>query len=175
MARASQEDLYQLMRFSVETVAGPAGALPAGQFRNCSIPEFSVEATEFREGTRTFARKQPGLATVNNLTLSRGVVKKDSGFYKWMVAVLACQEYKADLLIRQFHRSSWLSGDTPAQPCDLEMGGDPASKKPQLAYHIFNAQPTRLKHSGDLDATSGDVAVSELDVAYEYFTVEQLS
>jgi hypothetical protein len=37
-------------------------------------------------------------------------------------------------------------------------------------FILHNCVPTRYKAGGDLDATSGDVSVAELDIQPEYIT-----
>jgi hypothetical protein len=39
-------------------------------------------------------------------------------------------------------------------------------------YILRDAFPTRVKIAGDLDSSTSDVSLSELDVAYERFDVE---
>src|SRR5436305_453749 len=72
-------DPYGGFNFSVEL----DGITRAG-FRECSGLESSQSATEYREGTdkQLSSRKQPGLNTYSDITLSRGFTS-DSKLWEW--------------------------------------------------------------------------------------------
>lgn len=185
MARTMQTDFLNGMRFHVVAVPAvapgstpvnplqPAGRPQAG-FSACTTPEMSAEAVEYREGTSVYTQKYPGVPSVGgDLTLSRGVARQDTTFWDWMKMTIegggpTGGEYRADLLIKQFHRRETLVGepDNARNFNTIDTNSVPAK-----TYNIFNGFPTRCKPTADFDATSGDVAIAELDVAFENFTI----
>jgi len=165
MARASTNDLLQNFRFHVK--AARAGddvdILPftnpedgeAG-FQSVTIPEVSADAVEYREGTDTWTRKYPGPPTVGSGSLMRGVAKEDTVFWEWMLNMInATEEFRCDLTIHHFSRD-----ESP------DVGG--AASRYYVCYNCF---PTRVKPAADLDSTSGDVSVAELDFELERVAV----
>lgn len=176
MARAASTDFLQNFRFHV-TVSGGATAFnpinfsrngigiggEAG-FQSVSIPDISIEATEYREGTYKYTRKFPGPPTIADITLIRGVVVQDTKFYDWAINTLSGGPYRVDLNILQYTRGDLANPVNPAEN----------SAVPQTAartYKCYECLPTQVKPAGDLDATSGEVAMAELTVAMEYFTI----
>ena len=132
-------------------------------FQSCTLPEMSAEPVEYREGINTYTRKYPGIPTVTDLTLIRGVTKTDTKFYDWVKAAVEGGEYRTNLTVYHWHRDGKQSVDVVA---DL----DKARK-----YNCFECLPIRVKPGGDLDATSGDISLAELDVAMEYFQLVNAS
>jgi len=166
MARAMSSDFLQSYRFTVSfkgassdvpfdklsSVPGQAGAnsgTPASQseaaFNTVTVPEISVENVEYNEGMRTNRYKQPGLPTYSDCTMTRGVVKTDSKMFEWIKAMLDGKSYRADITINHHDRAGVI----------------------QRSYTIFDAFPTRCKLAGDMDATSSEISIQEMDVAYE--------
>lgn len=182
MARAQATDFLSSMRFNVDVVGvggvsflqrpGSTG-LPQSGFNNVSIPSINVEAVEYKEGTDIYSRKFPGNPSVDDVTLSRGVVRLDSSFYDWIrVVVEGSGEYRADIDIKQYHRDTSLVRPFPTT------GGVPNltridTSTPARIIHCHEAFPTMVKPGADLDATSGEVNVAEMTVAIEYFEVEE--
>jgi hypothetical protein len=46
-------------------------------------------------------------------------------------------------------------------------------EKPARIYHVREAFPTNHKVASDLEATSGEISIMELSIAYEHFEVEE--
>lgn len=174
MANAvDRPDLYHIFFFSVDIQKPNQDTdIPAGYFRRCGVPEYTVGVAEFREGTRLFTKKQAGIPTTTNIVLERGVVRKDTGFFKWMMSVLSGQPYKTTVVINQYHREARYS-KVPDSSTEIVELTD-ISSKPAKRYTLYNAWPVRLKASTDLDATAEDIAVQEIEIAYEYFDVTEL-
>jgi phage tail-like protein len=181
MARAVAQDFLHSMRFHVSVSAaagagsdvtlGSDGDKPAG-FAQCSLPEASVEVVEYREGTWIYNIKQPGNPTVNDVSLSRGVTTGDSTFWHWLLTVIeGSGEYRADVTIKQFHRQNSLirakGSDSNQTALDLK------NATPARTYTLKNAFPTRHKVASDLDATSSEISIMELDLAYETFEITE--
>jgi phage tail-like protein len=180
MARPMNTDFLNGMRFHV-TVQGPNARLsppgrPQAGFSACTTPEVSAESVEYREGTFVYTFKYPGVPSMGgDITLSRGAARLDSTFYTWMRVVIeggAAEggEYREDLAIKQFHRRETLVGESgsPTNFNTIDVNSTPAK-----TYTIFNAFPVRCKPAADFDATSSDISVAELDVAYESFTIAE--
>jgi hypothetical protein len=86
-------------------------------------------------------------------------------------------EYRNDLQIKHFHREDALTREDPGA------GGASAGSNltqinldyPSRIYHVQQAFPTRHKVAGDLDATGSEISIMELDLAYEYFEIQEMS
>jgi len=131
-------------------------------FQAVSTPEYTVEAAEYREGVKTYTEKYPGIPTVNDLTLSRGVAKEDTAFIAWILAAIEGREYRSDLTI--FH------GLRPARSSPLS--GEDFSDSTSKRYLCEQCFPIRVKIAGDLDASTSDVSITEVDIAVERFGVQ---
>lgn len=172
MARASKTDFLQNFRFHVVVAGGVEGladtvnsthVVGAG-FQSVTLPELTVEGTEYREGTYKYAKKFPGVPTVSDVTLIRGVTAQHTLFFRWAMAAVSGAEYRADIAISQYHRHN-VTGNT---------GAGEASTLPTAAartYTCHECTPIRVKPGADLDATSGEVAMQELDFSLEWFEV----
>ena len=177
MARPMREDFLGSMRFQVSATlagGGPDPLQPAGAqagFSACTMPELSQEGVEYREGNYIYTKKFPGVPSIGgDLTLSRGVSRRDTAFYNWMLTVVeggppgtqVAGEYRADLEIKHYHR------DVAVAP-----GSDliPVKATPTKTVNILHAFPSRFKPGADFEATSGDVSIMELDVAFEQFKI----
>ena len=153
MARPVASDYFQNYAFHVVDPSGellPAEATMAG-FSSVTVPEFTKDAQEYREGIYHRTRKYPGFITVGDVTLSRGVAKRDS-YFADMIFREGDREYRSDLTILHYHRTD-----------DLQGGQGQASRE----YHLLEAFCTRFKPAGDLDATASDISVQEVDLAVE--------
>ena len=182
MARSVATDFLHSMRFQVVTTDGarpsltPAGRPDAG-FTQVTTPEATAEAVEYKEGTMIYVRKYPGSPTIADISMMRGVARRDSSFWDWMRVVLeGSGEYRQDLDIKHFHREDALTRDD---------GGGAAgaganltqinSENPARIYHVREGFITRHKSAGDLDATASEISIMEMDVAYEHFEIEELA
>lgn len=137
----------------VEAVAG---------FNTCTMPEMSQAHVEYQEGIWTYKRKFPGDVTFNTVTLTKGVMLREYSFYKWMKAAAENRAYRTKLSIWQFHRDD-IKG---AKVFDFR------NAKPSRIIHLHQALPGRNKIGSDLDATSHEISIEEMDVEYEWFEIE---
>jgi phage tail-like protein len=181
MARELASDFLHSMRFLVRTTQGnrpsldPPGRVGAG-FSMVTTPEASVEAVEYREGNYVYTRKYPGLATVTDITLSRGVARRDSSFWDWMRIVIEGDgEYRQDLIIEHHHRDTALRRATPANGSQANLTEIATDSVPARRYYINQGFPIRHKVAGDLDATAAEISIMEMDIAFEYFEVEEVT
>ena len=180
MARQVFEDFLHSMRFHV--IAEQIGdftplqveGYPDAGFSAVSTPELTVEAVEYKEGSMVYTQKYPGNPSVSDITLSRGVARRDSSFWSWMrVVAEGTGNYRADLRIKHFHRQESLIRD----------GSPGAIQQPEVNYTEFSPTlpareylcrecfPIRHKVAADLDATSSEISIMELDVSMEHFEV----
>jgi len=183
MARAQATDPLHNFRFHAALAEGDGnrwgGSLAtdvignsAGEagFNSFTAPEVTLEWMEYREGVRIYTEKYPGIPSMNDLTLGRGVARAETNFFEWMLAAIENREYRADLNIYHFPRDAMAKPDNAPEGHDglgIPDGATAAAK----VYRIYNAGPGRVKISADMDATSGDVSITEMDVVYERFDV----
>lgn len=197
MGRSAATDPLHAFRFHASMVAGDAspvmpipGASPtdvlqpvsvgpgyiAGQgaqagFQSITAPELTQEIAEYREGIRTYTQKFPGVPSVNDITLIRGAARLDTSFFAWILAAAEGDEYRGDMLISHIQRPQ---REVAIAGRDAQMAGSEIEITNANAkqYILRDAFPTRVKIAGDLDSSTSDVSLSELDVAYERFDVK---
>ena len=139
-------DPYAGYNFAVEL----DGITRAG-FRECSAVENSQNATEYREGTdkNLAARKLPGLNTHTDVTLSRGITN-DSKLWEW--------------------REKAMKGSIERHDISITMLDDTGNAR--ITWNLFACWPTRWT-GPSLNATSDEVAIEQLTLAYERVEVDQ--
>ena len=187
MARAQATDPLHNFRFHAALGEGAAGNRWGGSlaedvignstgeagFNSFTAPEVTLEWTEYREGVRIYTEKYPGIPSMNDLTLGRGVARAETNFFEWMLSALENREYRADLTIYHYPRDAMGKPDhgnnAPEGHDGLGLPEDAADKAKK--YRCYNCGPGRVKIAGDLDATSGDVSITEMDVVVERFDV----
>jgi phage tail-like protein len=139
-------DPYVGYNFSVEL----DGVTRAG-FRECSGLESSQNATEYREGTdkNLGVRKLPGLNTQSDITLSRGITN-DSKLWEW--------------------RQKAMKGAVERHDISITLLDDVGN--PRVTWNLFECWP-RTWTGPSLNATSDEVAIEQLTLAYERIEVDQ--
>lgn len=166
MPRLQVQDPLQGFRFHV--TAGDQNFDPIGftdadsgeaGFQSVTTPEMSLESVEYREGIWTYTRKFSGIPTMNTLTFTRGVYMKDTAFHDWVRGAAEGSEYVTDLIIYHWHRVGK----------DVDKTSDATQAR---QYIIRNAIPVRVKVAADLDSTSSEVSLAELDVDFENFEMK---
>jgi len=157
MARSIETDPYQNYHFILsEAQAGQNLDRTAG-FMSVTIPDINAPNVTYREGTTVWTLKFPGIPEVGEVVMKKGVFKKDSDFYKWMLKPInGRQTYRGDLIISEFH-----IGD------ELGLNGAPSR-----VIKLYEAFPTYFKPGTDKDATDASVSVTELRLAVEEISVE---
>jgi phage tail-like protein len=171
MARAGTTDYLQGFRFHVTKIDGQGGPefvntpINGGQagFQSVTLPEISADVVEYREGIFKYTKKFQGLPTVSSMTLMRGIALGDTAFFDWIMGGLNGTEYRCDLQVQQFARDS---GTTTTQ---TEVSPDSITRFRTLK--AYECVPTRVKAMADLDATSADVSMAEVDIELEYFEI----
>ena len=145
---ADRLDPYTGYNFAVEL----DGITRAG-FRECSGLENSQNAGEYREGTdkNPSVRKLPGLVTHSDITLSRGITS-DSKLWDWREKVMKGVVERHDISITL-----------------LDDGGNA-----RITWNLFDCWP-RQWTGPSLNATTDDVVVEQLVLAYERIEVDKWS
>lgn len=188
MARAQATDFLHSMRFHVTaTLAGDNAILtnsplqntlsPSAGFMSCSTPEATTESVEYREGTYNYPRKFPGNTTVSDVTLQKGVARGDGTFWRWMLTVIeGAGEYRANVDIFHYDRrvlnNTTQSGDK-SQDTFYNATLSASTTAAARVYHLYEAFPIRHKVAADLDASTSDISIMELDLAYEHFDITE--
>lgn len=170
MARPQATDFLQNFRFHAEVTDGadflsfnPGGVGVDGEagFQSITIPEETFEASEYREGIYKYTKKFPGIPTFSDVTLMRGIVATDTSFHDWAIATRGGAEYRADVQVQHHHRE-----DAPGGT------GESIAAPAARAYLLHEAFCIRAKPGADMDATSGEVSVAEVDIALEWFETQ---
>lgn len=161
-ARSTSTDPFSQHRFHVTDTEGFLNlGSPAAGFNTMVAPEMTIGHVEYQEGIQLYRKKFPGEVTFTPLTLTKGVVKNDTSFYKWCRACAENKAYRTNLIIKHYHRDD-VTGMT-------EYGTATAYRE----YHCFNCIPIRVKISTDFDSMSAEVAIEDLDVEMEYFRIKE--
>jgi phage tail-like protein len=156
MARSIDTDFYHDFRFHVVDPAG--GNLdPVAGFTRVSIPDLKLQEATYREGVYVYTRKYPGVPTIGNVQLQKGVVKKASDFYAWIQKpILGGQNYRSDLIIQEYHISD-------------EFG---INGKPSRTIRIKEVFPVEFTPSPEKQADKSDVSIQGLTLAVEEFDID---
>jgi len=191
MPRAAASDPLHNFRYHVRSVNAPtipgAGATdilqPDGTeagyvigegseagFSSVTIPEITVEQAEYREGIRVYTMKFPGVPTIADITLQRGVARNDTAFFNWVLAAIEGNEYRCDMNIFHVQRPALESVQDTSKGANIDVTGDGIVSK---IYKCRECSPARVKLAGDLDATTSDISIAELDVSLERVDVER--
>lgn len=159
-ARSQSTDFLSSHRFHVTDDGGVLTlATPSAGFSNIVAPEMNIGVVEYQEGIELYRRKYPGEVTFSTLTLSKGVTKNDSSFFKWVRAAAENKGYRTTLTIKQFHRDD-VSGKINYSGTDVT---------PIRTFVCYNCFATRVKVASDFDAMSAEVSIEEVDIEMEYF------
>lgn len=109
-----------------------------------------VQVIEYRDGTEKdySMQKMPGIKKYGNLTLKRGVTTKDNAFFEWYETTKLNTTERRDVVI------SLLNED----------------HEPTMVWSVRNAWITKLT-APDLKASGNEVAIEQIELAHEGFTV----
>ncbi len=155
-ANASGVDLFQSTpasdrdNYEAKAVAG---------FNQVTMPELSVEVAEYREGNSIWAMKFPGPPTVSELSLMRGITKRDTAFHQMVMASVNGQEYRCDVTIWHYQRT---------EMADAVAGTTDKSKHRRIECGECFATTAKV---GDFDATASEVSIAETTIAIEKFDI----
>lgn len=132
---------YRNFRYRLEL-----GYTEEAAFSECTIPESSTEAIEYRNGNeQPTVRKLQGLNTYGNITLQRGVTESMALFDWWkLVEDGFADDARQDVAIIVLN----------------EEGEDTARYEFRLAW-------PRQYDAPDLNATANEVAIENLEIVHE--------
>jgi phage tail-like protein len=157
MPRSVVEDQLQSFRFRIFEVADGAGVfdgeVPVAGFNTVTTPNITIEQSEHRLGNQRYTRKFLGVPTIEDCTMTRGLMVENTTFYNWIIGkYLAKQPFRADFVVNVYNQEGdgTLEGDTVVR-----------------SLSMFECIPTSVKLMGDLDASSSDVNIEEVTCAVE--------
>jgi len=161
-------------------LAGTDTPEPQGGFTTCGAPGASVAVATYREGHYVYTRKQPGIPTMEDITMSRGVTHTDTELWRWMLVVIeGANGYRSDVSINHHHRqgafkyetSKLLTGEISTIPDRAASESLKLSTAPTRRYHLYDALPINVKAAGDMDSNNNEISISTMGVTYEAFKI----
>jgi phage tail-like protein len=143
---------FTAFNFAVEIVPDGASApLVSAAFAECDGLEMGMEVKTIREGGSNDRQiRLAGPATFGQLTLKRGMTQASFELWKWMSDSVADPSLRAEAEVVLF-------------------AADGAQERARVV--LQRCLPVKLKVPA-LNAKDGAVAVEELQIAYERFTVK---
>ena len=188
MARSSNVDPISKCRFDVQIIAvslspaslvnnftqGSISQFARIGFVNIDTPELTTTVMEYRENTDNPApRKIAGLARFNNITLSRGVLsnfnKENStkDFYRWVTKVQGLNPTLSLLNEITGTQRNILLTQSENYRKDLIIVARDREGRAARRWYIVNAFPKVYNGGNGLDATSDEILVESMTLAYE--------
>ena len=112
------------------------------------------EAIKHREGSfpEYSSIKMPGLRRFNNVTLKRGIIKKDNDFAKWLSTVKLNAVERRDVVISLINEQH----------------------RPVMVWKIHHAFPMKVE-GPDLNASGNEVAIESIEIAHEGLELQKSS
>lgn len=150
-------------------------------FSKVSIPSVTLGTEDFKEGTWPFRRRVVTEASLGTLTLEKGVTRFDSSFWRWAMGAVNGKMGRQQLIIQLLHRTRE-PALPPGRAADrlksaelvgsLNVAGSQLTAlqlKPTILtvakqWIVHEAIPVGVKPASDLDATSPEVSIMELEV-----------
>jgi phage tail-like protein len=199
MARSIRTDHVQNYRFRAIIMDGgsqPGLAILAsaatsllggafGSFSKISVPGVSVTTQDIQEGVWPFTRKVITSASLEEVTLERGVTVLDSSFWQWAIGAITGDIARKTVMIELLHRAqepalfpgpqqdrlkaATLTGTLTIGKADYVTATiRPAIPIVAKRWVLHDCIPIRVKPASDLDATSGEVSLAELVIHANY-------
>jgi phage tail-like protein len=152
-----------------------AGSVPflsgglVGGFSAVSLPELTASTASVSPINQSIPTTYVTGYEVGSVTLRRGVSRYDSSFYLWMLnAMRGTDKPHRNLMILHLS-SAAISEEIGSQAAPVGAGYVEVIKTFGKAYLLYDCIPTRYSLGGDLDASSADIMIAELEVAPNYF------
>lgn len=174
-----QPNVFYLLDYSLGETSMLAQLIQAG-FRSVTAPEITLDTEEIKEGNWPFKRKLITGASVNTLTLSKGVTFYDSDFWRWTsraavgaktfgldIGMFGLKSgFRKDLFLIQFLRGvpNAMKFFLPFRGWDRALNIFPAK-----LWMLENTIPTRYKVGSDFDSQSGEISIAEVELSMENF------
>jgi hypothetical protein len=97
---------------------------------------------------------------VGDVQLSKGIFKRDSDFFNWVLKVVnGGQEYRTELVLQEFHITD-----------EFGINGTPSR-----VTRLRECWGKQAKPTSDKDATSSNVSIQTLVISVEEFELEIIS
>lgn len=167
-----QQHRFWLFDASPPTRAGWENARvlnPLAGFRTISLGGVQLETEPISQVNAMFPHHQTISATVDPVTLTRGVAFADDSFWAWFKLAMdgGPAEVRRDLLLLAY------TGVRAEVGVDIPNLGPPAFAfgsltLPGKAWMLWQCIPTAYRPADQFDATSGEVLIAELEVQPEY-------
>lgn len=156
MARSVETDPYHDFRFHLVDPAGGNLDTVAG-FTSVTMPNLAIEEATYREGTFRYTQKYPGIPTVGDVVLNKGIFRRDTDFFNWVLKLVnGGEEYRTELLLQEFHITD-----------EFGINGTPSRVTRLRECWGKDAKPT-----SDKDATSSNISIQSLTISVEEFDIE---
>lgn len=145
---SSQDAIWPLPKFFFNVDLGDGK--PLG-FSEVSGLESEVKSIEYRHGdSKVFSPiKMPGLRSVGNVTLKKGVFTKDSIFWTWFDEAKLNTSKRRTVIINLLNESA----------------------APMMTWTLTNAFPVKMQGT-DLKSDANEVAIESLEIAYETLAIK---
>ena len=152
--------------------AGLSGGLVGG-FTGVSLPEITATTNTYSPLNEPFGYTYVTGYEVGPITLRRGASRYDSSFYQWITrAMRGTDRPHRDLMILHLSSASLLDetdSEGNASPHSVGKGYVEVIKTFGKAYILYDCIPTRYSPGGELDASSSEITITELEVTPSYF------
>ncbi len=144
-----REHPYGRFNFLVDLGTGNTDGPDAG-FQECSAIGMEVAVAEYRNGNdkENAPRKITGLTKVGDVTLKRGIVAKENGFWDWWNTIR--------------------SGTVQRRTVTISLLNE--EHKPVMVWAIDRAWPVKVE-GPSLNATGNEIAIETLEFAHEGMSV----
>ena len=159
MARAIETDPFHDFRFHLVDPAGGNLDAVAG-FTAVSMPDIAVEEAPYREGVFRWTQKFPGIPVVGDVVLTKGIFRRDSDFFNWILKVAnGGEEYRSEVILQEYHISD-------------EFGIEGSPSRVTRMREVWGKQ---AKPTSDKDASSSAISLQQLTLSVEEMDVELIS
>jgi phage tail-like protein len=121
-------------------------------FQEVTGLQTETKVIEYRHGNSpNFSTiKMPGLRSVGNVTMKKGIFAKDAKFFTWFLETKKFETFKRRVVIVKL----------------LDEGG-----QAKMTWTLNNAWPTKVTGT-DLKSDGNEVAVESIEIAFETINVE---
>jgi phage tail-like protein len=151
--------------------AGLSAGLVGG-FTGVSLPELTATTNTYTPLNEPIGYTYVTGYEVGSVTLRRGASRYDSSFYSWITrAMKGTDRPHRDLMILHLSSAALVqpSGNEKFTPNSAGAGYVEVIKAFGKAYILYDCIPTRYSMGGELDASSAEITITELEVTPSYF------
>lgn len=138
---------------------------PLAGFSSCGQVEISHTHQEYRPIDRMFPVHMPEAASVSPITLRRGAALGVADFYRWVTRHINGDDRSRRNLLMLHFLTLGVAGVGGGSIAGLDVGGPISEviRPPGRAWILWDCVPIRYS-SGELDASTGQVVMHELEV-----------